>query len=242
MSIRRSAATVPTLGVLAIAVVAIIAVAAMYRAGQAEAVETRQQLLTFTGTGSAQVAPDKATLQVGVRTSGTSADEALDAASEKMRVVIRRIKDQGLDDEQLQTSDVSTYEDHEREGRFWASQSLTITLDEPERAGTLLGEATDAGADTVHGPAFGLEDQRAGYDEALRQAIADARAKAEAAASHIDADVGAVVSINEPDHVGGPGPMTTAAAADARTEEVPIEEGTQTVTMTVEVSFSHRPR
>lgn len=202
---------------------------------------TQQRLLTFTGSGTAQVEPDSASISAGVTATGSSADEAQDAASRKMRELVAHMKRLELASSDLQTTEASVHEDWEHEGRFLASQSLAIRVGDPSRTGQLLGEATQAGADTVSGPSFGLEDQRAGYDEALRTAIADARAKADAAAAHLGAEVRAVYSIGETAAAGG-GPMlareSMAVTADAATK-VPTEQGTQTVSMTVEVSFTY---
>lgn len=201
------------------------------------------RLLTFNGTGSAQVAPDTATLNVGVQTTGASADAALDAASSRMERVIGRLRREGLSAKDLQTSDVSTYQDYEDDKRWRASQSLTVTLDEPDRAGKLLGIATEAGADTVNGPSFSLDDQRSGYDEALRHAVADARAKADAAAALMDRRVNEVVSVREGQAQGQvydmAAPMAQMADADSA-KTAPVEQGTLAVSMTVEVAFSYR--
>jgi len=202
---------------------------------------TEQRLLTFTGSGSARVAPDSASISAGVSVTGNDADSAQDAASRKMQALIIHMKGAGLAAADMQTTDASVSEDWERKGRFVANQTLSIRVEDLARAGALLGEATEGGADTVSGPSFGLEDRRAGYDEALRTAIADARAKAEAAASQMDAEVRAVYSIGE--STGGGGVMygameATTASMDAATK-VPTEQGTQDVSVTVQVSFTY---
>ena len=207
----------------------------------AAAPSTEQRLLTFTGTGSAKIAPDGASISAGVSANGTSADAAQDAASRKMGALLTHMKAAGVEAADLQTTDATVSEDWERKGTFVATQSLSIRVDDPSRAGTLLGEATEGGADSVSGPAFRVDDQRVGYDEALRVAIADARAKAEAAAAHMDAEVLAVYSIGES---GGGSIMPYAAGAMEATAmdsamKVPTEQGTQDITMTVQVSFTY---
>lgn len=206
---------------------------------EASAPSSEQRLLTFVGSGTARIAPDSASISAGVTARGTSADAAQDAASRRMRALIAQMKSKGVAAGDLQTTDATVSEDWERKGRFVATQSLSIRVPDPSRAGTLLGEATQAGADTVSGPSFGLEDQRAGYDEALRAAIADARAKADAAARQMDAKVRAVYSIGES---AGGGDVTMYAGAskamDAATS-VPTEQGSQEVSITVEVSFTY---
>lgn len=231
---------------LAIGTVALVALvtSSVWRiADSAEAAPapSEQRLLTFTGTGTAQIAPDSATISAGVSATGRSADEAQDSASRQMTRLLAHMKAAGVASKDLQTSEASVSEDWDRKGLFRASQSLTISLDDPDRAGKLLGEATSGGADSVSGPSFGLEDQRAGYDEALRTAIADARAKADAAASHMGATVKTVYSIGETGGIDGGVMMardSSAPVAELATT-VPVEQGTQTVAMTVDVSFTY---
>lgn len=232
-------AAIAALGVL-LALLVAWAIWTATDSASAAAPSTEQRLLTFTGSGSAQIAPDSASISAGVTATGRDADAAQDAASRKMRALIDHMKGAGLDADDLQTSSATVSEDWERTGRFVASQSLSIRVEDPERAGALLGEATEGGADTVSGPAFRLEDQRAGYDEALRAAIADARAKADAAASHMDAEVRAVYSIGESDGGGGvPMYATTEARAVDGATPVPTEQGTQTVAIMVQVAFTY---
>ena len=206
----------------------------------AAAPSTEQRLLTFSGTGTARIAPDSASISAGVTEAAADADAAQDAASRRMRALVAHMKGAGIDATDMQTTEASVHEDWERKGRFVASQSLSIRISDPSKAGAMLGEATQGGADTVSGPAFGLDDQRAGYDEALRSAIADARAKADAAAGHMDAEVGGVYSIGESG--GGDMPFAEGAMAATATDSatpVPTEQGTQEVSITVQVSFTY---
>ncbi|MBC7644130.1 MAG: SIMPL domain-containing protein, partial [Thermoleophilia bacterium] len=222
---RRSTARTGVLTFGSLLVAVLLAWAFWGRADNATAAPSAEQrLLTFAGTGTAQIAPDSATISAGVSGSGDNANAAQAMASRKMRKLIAHMKGQGLADSQLQTSDASTYEDWEHKGRFTSSQSLTIDVTNPAGAGKLLGEATAGGADTVSGPSFGLKDQRAGYSEALRQAIADARAKADAAAAQMDAKVIAVFTIDE--SLNQATPMYTeramATASDKAAVDVPV--------------------
>ena len=203
---------------------------------------TQQQLLTFTGSGTAKIAPDTASVSAGISSHGASADAAQAAASHRMQSLIDHLKGTGVAESHMRTEDASVYEDWEHKGSYVASQSLTIDVDDPAKAGALLGEATAGGADTVSGPSFGLQDQRSGYAEALHQAIADARAKADAAAAQMDAKVTAVYSIGESSDGGEATPMYAmagAAATNGAAVDVPVEQGTQDVSLTVQVSFTY---
>ena len=87
-----------------------------------------------------------------------------------------------------------------------------------------MAAATEAGADSVDGPSFSLDEQSAAYRDALRGALADARSKADAAAAAMGVHILGTTTISEnsggggPDHVrrgrGGQGRELRPAGAD----------------------------
>ena len=104
--------------------------------------------------------------------------------------------------------------------------------------------ANAAGADGVGGPSFSVDDTRAAYASALRQAIEDARAKAEAAAAQMGVKVGGVVSVD--DQAGGIRRRCSrrrarqgVGAPTAAPTPVPIAPGTQEIGATVTVVFTY---
>ena len=107
----------------------------------------------------------------------------------------------------MTTSNSSTYQEYDSK-KWRAELSLNVKVRKIDDAGKLLTAANEAGADGVGGPSFSVDDTRAAYASALRQAIEDARAKAEAAAAQMGVKVGGVVSVD--DQAGG------VLAADVR--------------------------
>jgi uncharacterized protein YggE len=102
-------------------------------------------------------------------------------------------------------------------------------------SGRLVDAAVAAGANTVDGPSLERSDRDALYRDALKKALADAKAKAEALAEAGGFAVGRVTDVTEQQGAGEPVPMASAAAAkDAAT---PVEPGTQDVVAQVSVSF-----
>ena len=86
-----------------------------------------------------------------------------------------------------------------------------------------------------------VEVENTGYDAALRDAVTNARAHADAAAALIGAHVTGVISVDdttgqspEPYYYG----RALFAAADA-VAPMPVEHGTQPVSATVTVVFSY---
>jgi uncharacterized protein len=232
---------------------AIVSVFALARSGgggdgltpqaQAASVAPAQQLspfLRFTGTGTVQVKPD--TASISFNTNGESSDKsaAVNEASAAMRRVIAAMSHHGVGHKDLQTS-ADVYHDTTR-GVYVASESLQVTVREVKGAGKLVAAGLNAGADNSSGPYFSLTDQNTGYDAALRDAVANARAHADAAAALIGAHVTGVISVDdttgqspEPYYYG----RTAFAAALDAVEPMPVEHGSQPVSATVTVVFSY---
>jgi uncharacterized protein YggE len=115
-----------------------------------------------------------------------------------------------------------------------------VTIREPARAGAVIAAATSAGADSVNGPSFSLAEQSAAYRDALRGALADARAKADAAAAAMGVKILGTSTISE--NTGGGGPiMYDAAAAKTESSAPPIKIGPVTVSAQVTVTFIYDP-
>ena len=198
--------------------------------------------LRFSGFGSVTVKPDTAEIYVSAVSTADSSADALAAASKKMTKVQARLKELGVAEADMTTNNSSTYQEFDSK-KWRAELSLNVKVRKIDDAGKLLTAANEAGADGVGGPSFSVDDSRAAYATALRQAIEDARAKAEAAAAQMGVKVGGVVSV---DDQGGSGPVPMFAAgaaekasADAAATPVPVSPGTQEIGATVTVVFTY---
>ena len=125
-----------------------------------------------------------------------------------MAKVQARLAALGVTEAQMTTNDASTYQDYDSK-KWRAELSLSVKVPKVDEAGKLIAEANAAGAAGVSGPSFSVDDTRAAYASALRQAIEDARAKAQAAAAQMGVKVGGVVSVD--DQAGGLQPPMFAA-------------------------------
>jgi uncharacterized protein YggE len=205
-----------------------------------------QHTLTFGGTGSVDLHPDTASITFTTVSDDSSSQAALAATSQKMHDVIAALKALTvvtIADDDLQTGDISSYQDWESPRLWHASQTLTVTLHDVSQAGAVVTAGNHAGADQVSGPSFSVKDQKEAYRTALRAALADARQKADVVAQAMGGQVAGVLSVSE-DNQGSPTPMyamakASAGAADSSTP--PIQQGTLNVSAGVTVVFSYGP-
>jgi uncharacterized protein YggE len=202
-----------------------------------------QHTLTFSGTGSVDLHPDTASIALTAVSDDSSSQAALAATSQKMRAVIAALKGLtavSIADDDLQTGDISSYQDWESPRTWHASQTLTVTLHDVSQAGAVISAGNQAGADQVSGPSFSVKDQKEAYRTALRAALADARQKADVIAQAMGGSVAGVLSVSE-DNQGSPQPMyamgKAAGAADSSTP--PIQQGTLDVSAGVTVVFAY---
>ncbi len=91
------------------------------------------------------------------------------------------------------------------------------------------------GANTLNGVAFGLQDPDPALDAARKDAVADARRKAELYAAAAGVKLGAIQSIGEQSGYAPPMPMALAEASFAKDASVPVAAGEVGVSASVSI-------
>ena len=219
---------------------AALALGAVALAGGADAATTpaATNTVTVNGTGTAATAPDRASFSFTVDTKGTTAAVALARNSADAGAVIAAVEAAGAAESDIQTEQVSLEPVQSGDGStiigFTASNTVTVQNLAIARAGTVVDAAVGAGATGVSGPSLTISGQDALYAQALKAAVAQAHAKAQALADATGRSLGAVVTIVE-------GGNATPVAFDQRMAPapgVPIQPGTQQVQATVTVTYA----
>jgi len=217
------------------AVLAFVGVGLPARAHSAD--QPAARTITVSGSGTVSATPTRAGFDFGVSRRAKTAQLALADDSAQMRKLIAALEAAGIPASSLQTSSVSldplTSGDDSAIVGYSASNTVSATVSDLSKAGAIVDAAVAAGANEVDGPNLSLADQTALYDQALKSAVADARAKAEVLAAASGLQVGGVASVEESSE-SAPVPFARAAADSGAT---PIQAGTQKVTATVTVVF-----
>lgn len=171
--------------------------------------------ITVVGDGFATARPDSATVRLGVEVTAQTPAAALSQTQQATESVLQRLRQSGVVEANLQTSDLNVFQVQGpgRDGPpiqpTQAGQSgqtptlyrghalITIRGQEVDRVAPLLETAIQAGATAVHGLSFGVRDSSSLAREALQAAIRDSRPKAEAAAAEAGLTLGSIRSIVE---------------------------------------------
>jgi uncharacterized protein len=228
---------------IAIAALLVFGVAALAGIGRPEAAggasDEPKDGITVTGTGHVSAVPDEAEFSLGVTTKGQTARAALSANSAQMQQLIEALKAAGVEERDIKTQDVSvgaSYEADGKEGGYSARNSLSVRVTDLDRAPTILDAASRAGANEVYGPNLSRSGREGLEARALKDAVANARARADTLADAAGVSLGDVTAIAEssaPD--GQPYQVMAERAADS---SVPIERGREEITASVTVTFA----
>ena len=223
----------PITGLLVLAAL----LAAVSLPGSASSAAADAGVLTVQGTASVAAVPDRAELSFGVESQGQTAKAALAANAAEMRRVIAAVKAAGGTEVKTQSVSLSPrYNERSEVQAFVAVNTVSATIKDVARAGSLIDAAVSAGANQVYGPSLSRSDQAELYRSALKAAVADARASAQALASAASLSLGRITAIVEG---GGSAPQPYAVADKAMEGgSTPVEPGTQQVGATVSVTFA----
>ncbi|MFZ1663293.1 MAG: SIMPL domain-containing protein [Paracoccaceae bacterium] len=208
--------------------------------------EDAKSTISVTGEGHVAVAPDMATVSLGVMTDGDSAKSALDANNAAIAAVLEKLKSAKIEDRDVQTSGLSLgprydYSSSNPDGTqkvtgYVASNMVTVRVRALDTVGGVLDAVVTNGANTLNGITFGLADDTAATDAARKGAVEDARRKADLYATAAGVKLGKILSISEQGSYMPPMPMPMAEAS-FKAGAVPVAGGELGVTATVSVIY-----
>jgi uncharacterized protein len=206
-------------------------------------------VLSVSAEGKTTGRPDMATINLGVQTDGQTAQAALQANSQRMTALVAALRHAGVAERDIQTSNVSvnpTYEYRQNEPPrltgYQANNSVVAKVRAIDTTGRVIDAAVSAGGNTVNGVNFSYQNPDAQLDAARRNAIQEARRRAELYAQALDMHVVRVISVNEGGGYTPPMPMPMMARAEAAPAPPPppVEAGEVETTASVSVVFELR--
>lgn len=155
------------------------------------------------GEGLVQAVPDRAWVQISAESRASNPREAQRRNAELMAPVQDKLRAAGIPADAIRTVGYDLQQEwdyvaNRRVSRgFVARNTIDVRIDAIERVGELLEIAVGTGATSVSGIRFDLKDRAKLEREALRLAVADARARADAAATGAGRTVDRILRIEE---------------------------------------------
>jgi uncharacterized protein YggE len=204
-----------------------------------------ERTICVIATGEASIAPDLALVSFAVTGSGKELAPTRDDVNARSSAVLARLRELGVADADLNAPDVGIHPEYDyRRGQkligYRVVRQMTARVRDLDALGGILDGLVTAGANEVGGAQMTASDPSAAEHQALRAAMAVARAKAEALAAEGGVTLGDVARIEEEsDHGAVPMPRFRAMGA-METAEVATEvaAGDLTVTRRIRAWFS----
>jgi uncharacterized protein YggE len=212
----------------------------------ADPTATPEHTVTVSGSGQVSVAPDVADVVLGVSVTKPTVAEAQSAAATSMASVVAALKKDGVDTKDIVTvnlslSPVYDYSNNGSAPKLVGQQytnTVRVTVRDLKNVAPVVDDTVGAGATTVQGISFRLDDPKALQAKARQLAMDDARAKANALTAAAGVSVKGVASISETSttpivYIGA---IMDGQAAKAQVA-TPILTGTTDVVITVSVTY-----
>ena len=207
-----------------------------------------QRTLVVNGTGTVNLTPDKAYINIGVHTEAATAAEAVASNNTQTQQVVDGIKKAGVDAKDIRTMNFSIYPNTQYDPQtnkklsttYVVDNTVYVTVRKLDSLGTLLDAAVQSGANNVNSIQFDVENKDAAMKQARDAAVKDAKTQAQELASSAGISLGDLQTVNFMNNTPVPLMETfgkgggALAAADA---SVPINPGTMQVTVNVTMTY-----
>ena len=208
-------------------------------------------LVSVTGEGSAQLAPDMAVVTLSVLRQERTARSALDANNRAMTEVLAAIRKAGIETRDIQTSNFSIEPQYvyprSNDNKpvepqivgYRVSNSLTVRVRDLTKLGGILDEAVSLGVNQGGQIQFTNDDPSGALTQARKAAMLDAIAKAKTLTEAAGVEIGRISLINEQHRAPAPVPLMRAEMAMKSTADaaVPVASGENQYKVRVDVSF-----
>jgi uncharacterized protein len=212
----------------------------------AEAQERRaDRWVMVAGHGSVEASPDTGHVSTGVVSEAATAREALTANNTAMRKVIDGLKAAGVAAADIQTQQFQIqprYKNYKDRGSqqieaYVVRNRIQVKVRDLARLGEILDQAVTLGANEGSGISFSVSDAERRKDEARRKAVENATHRARLLAEASGARLGPVLTITE-EVFNPPQPRPMVMRSTSAADSVPIESGSETLSVRVEMSFA----
>jgi len=213
---------------------------------------TAENTITVSDTGTVYAKPDLAIASFSVVVEAKTVAEAMADNTKKMNAVVSFMKEQGVEDKDLKTTNFNInprYEWYDSDqyypsGRrvlvgYEVTQTLQVKIRDMEKIGSIIEGGTSAGANEVSDLQFTIDDEDELKNQARTEAINKAKTKAETLAKELGINLLRISNFSESGVVPYFYTMQEAAApAGMGGGETPsIQTGENKIEVTVTITY-----
>ncbi|MGX9132898.1 SIMPL domain-containing protein [Rummeliibacillus sp. JY-2-4R] len=201
------------------------------------------RVITVTGTGKIDVAPNYAQVQVEVITQGDDVKTAGQQNAATMNRVIQALLSLGISREDIQTALYNIapkydYIDGKQVFRgYEVTNAVTVKIRDINQVGNVLDTAVKNGANSVSSIQFKIDHEDRYYNQALSLALRDAQIKAKTITEtmHLHIPPHPIEIVEESN--AQPPIVYKSASLATQNFGTPIEQGTMTISANLRVKF-----
>ena len=200
------------------------------------------RVVAATGTAQKSFVPDIAHLDLGVQTDAPTVQKAQQDNLATMNGVLATLKAAGVKSEDIQTSNFYINQNFDyasgksaKPTGWHVSNTVTVRV-KPDLVSTVIDAASKAGANIFNSVSFDISNREELKAGLMKDAVANARAKAMGTLAGTTHTLGYIVSIA----ADWSGPSVVYAGPQGMggaTDYVPVETGTNILSVSVSVSF-----
>ena len=233
------------------AVIAIVLAATMLR-GKAPTVLTTQNGrpvgITMIGHSERKIDPDTAYVSLSVVTRDKSSRKTVDDNARISQTVMNAIKKLAIEEKDIQTRNYSLqpwvkYTDNgPKYLGYEVYNTVRVTVRDIKKVSEVIDAGSNAGANSVQGVSFGVDNDEAERRKTLADAVENARMRAEAASKELGVRVGKPISIKEPgaesDYAYDSDNVSVESRISMKGAFTPISPGQLEISQDIEVTFA----
>ena len=270
---KRNLVAYSLIGIIALSITALGTMTHPYSFASAEGAansnngSNQTRTISVTGMSSADAAPDRLSISFAVEAQAQTAQAAIQANAENMTNVIQALRQAGLNDSEVKTSQYSLYPMYDyvsESGKciqyndtggvqkycppptmrqilvgYKAVNGVVVDTAQLDKAGQLIDNAVQAGANRIDYLYFTVSEQKQNEmrSELIVQAVQDAQSKANTALGPLGMTVVNVIEINIDSYPVYPQKGYEYSGAASDVAVTPISPGVQRVSMTVHAVF-----
>jgi len=202
-------------------------------------------VLVVTGNSEVLAVPDQALVRLGVVRQATVAQTAQEQANSVAQEILSAITKVGVAQKDIQTSRLVLSPVYGPRGTdqkivsYNAAYSVSVRLDNLNLVGSVIDAGLKAGANQLDGVQFLLRNELPSREQALKEAVQEARGKAQAMADALRVNLAEVIEATEGGVSVAPRMMAQSVPAGTAT---PVSPGEISIHATVTVRYRITPK
>src|SRR5437870_10121075 len=210
-------------------------------------------VLVVSGNASVMAVPDQAIVRLGIVRQAASAQAAQEQANVAAQEILNAVQKAGVPPNQIQTARLlltPLYAPRNPDSRdaprivaYNATNTISVRLENLSIVGTVIDAGLKAGANQIEGVGFALRNDLPSRQQALKQAVEEARSKAQVMADAAHVGIIEVLEVSEgPVSVADRFEAPLAGRVFAAAAETPVSPGQIELRASITIRYRIAPK